>query len=268
VLCSTPYKRGVQEFGCGQCGPCRINRRRIWSTRIQVEAASHVWSSFVTLTYEDAFLPPNGSLLRYHYRAFTKGIRYRYFGVGEYGDLGGRPHYHLVLFGANPFDAELREYVESRWKHGFVHIGNFSPSVANYVAGYTVKKMGKRDDPRLMGRAPEFATMSRRPAIGTCIVPFLAQRTLADQRQAVERGDVVSTIRLNGKEVPLGQTLTEKVRKAVNLPDSFSDRRGRLAIDWAQRMHSNPDLISYREACRATQADRARGLSKRSKGRL
>ena len=100
-------------YGCGQCTPCRINKRRLWTTRMLLEAKTHHESSFVTLTYSEENLqtlkaPSPGlfSLEPDHLKNYVKRIRraiaphkIRTYGVGEYGTKTQRPHYHIVLFG-------------------------------------------------------------------------------------------------------------------------------------------------------------------------
>ena len=120
MLCKRPYMyKGVLAAGCGQCLPCRINRRRKWTYRMLFEAMKHDHSAFITLTYENApefygvqTLDPEHTKrfidrLRKRLKRDTSLPHYfpkkiRYFLVGEYGDESDRPHYHLALFGYPP----------------------------------------------------------------------------------------------------------------------------------------------------------------------
>lgn len=126
MLCRNPFMQGMHAYPCGQCMPCRLNRRRIWTHRLMLEASLHPASSFLTLTYDDSTLPLTTSIgqpmlrgasaatdlsklptlnpkdLQDWLKRFRKAIRpskIRYYAVGEYGDASGRPHYHVALFG-------------------------------------------------------------------------------------------------------------------------------------------------------------------------
>ncbi len=179
---------------CGQCIGCRLERSRQWAVRCMHEATLHEDTSFVTLTYEDEFVPRFGSLLMDDWQKFFKRLRkragkVRFFGCGEYGERFGRPHYHACLFGLDFRDKVLwstrgghdvfrSPLLESIWPYGQSEIGSLTFESAAYVARYCVKKVtGSKArehyecvDPETgeMGsRLPEFATMSRRPGIGT-----------------------------------------------------------------------------------------------------
>lgn len=197
--------------------PCRINRRRLWTGRILLEAGLHDFSSFATLTYSDdnvTDLNPD------HLQAFWKALRYelgfpiRYFAVGEYGELRFRPHYHAIIFGL-PFTASA--VVEKAWGLGFISLGEVNAATAAYVTGYVSKKMTAWEDPRLEGRHPEFARMSRRPGLGKVAAVEVADR-LTDRGGSsaiAQVGDVASEVRINGKKYPLGRYLRNAIREAV-----------------------------------------------------
>jgi len=57
VICRKPIIIGALPVGCGQCIPCRVNRRRVWAHRIVLEAKEHPQNAFVTLTYNEENLP-------------------------------------------------------------------------------------------------------------------------------------------------------------------------------------------------------------------
>lgn len=186
MLCKNPYQQGVRSYPCGQCMPCRIRKRREWAHRIMLEASQHEHSCFVTLSYNERAKPADGSVNPKEFQDWMKRLRrrieplqVRYFGVGEYGDKTERPHYHVALFGYQGCLFGQSRYNTTRldccpqcdlirdsWGRGFVYLGDLNVNSAEYVAGYTTKKMTRADDLRLNGRHPEFARMSLRPGIG------------------------------------------------------------------------------------------------------
>lgn len=150
---------------CGKCLACRIRRRSIWAIRMLHELTTCGDSSFITLTYSDEHLPVRGSdprgvllksdLQKFHKRARRAGSEYRYYACGEYGDKGGRPHYHAILFGWNPSPREL----EVLWSMGRVDVATAEVASVRYVAGYVSKKLGLSDYD-LSNRPPPFQCAS------------------------------------------------------------------------------------------------------------
>ena len=91
----------------------------------------------------------------------VKGVRdhiehIRYFAVGEYGSKTHRPHYHILIFGWRPSDADLlflkdgrpvfrSAQIEKCWTLGISSFCNVSPYVAKYCARYVTKKYARLD---------------------------------------------------------------------------------------------------------------------------
>ena len=165
---------------CGQCLGCRTSNARTWALRCHLELQDHRDASFITLTYDDKYLPP--TLVKDHLSDFIRALRkktkrvdptraIRFFASGEYGEQNERPHYHAILFGLdNP------ELVHDTWRKGHTHSGAVTPKSISYVAGYTSKKIGFRKEAATERVDPEtgecyhwqppFILMSRRPGIG------------------------------------------------------------------------------------------------------
>lgn len=244
----TPDPRGG-GFGtfatpCGQCTACRINRKREWTSRMILENLQYTDSSFWTLTYRDQSLPmmPRHSdanlptLLPQHLQGFLKRartalspVKLRFFAVGEYGDDTQRPHYHVILFNYPPCHrldgTKLKklsvnhmtatgccpscDLIQKLWAHGHIAGGRAEEKSLAYCAGYVVKKITK-NYPGLE-KHHEFARMSLRPGIGVPALPELADIVLRD-RIVETHGDVPSAVRLNGRILPLGRTLRQKLR--------------------------------------------------------
>ena len=208
-----------------------------------LEAAQYTDNSFWTLTYRDGEVPclPRTSperlltLCPRHLQGFLKRFRaalsplkVRFFAVGEYGDQTLRPHYHVILFNypscsrltGSRFNSEGRccpacDLVQRVWPHGSIFGGSAEGEALQYVAGYTVKKMGK-SYPGLDSRCPEFARMSLRPAIGLPAVPELADIALRFDMEKTH-GDVPSAVRHGMKVLPLGRYLRGKLREQVGM---------------------------------------------------
>lgn len=205
-------------FGCGQCLPCRINRSRVWRTRILLESHLHPSNSFATLTYDDDNIPPGGSVEKEEMQNFIKrlrknsGVRLRYFGVGEYGGITRRPHYHLALFGLG---LEGQSALEASWKKGFSQLGELNKHSASYITGYINKGMTKDEDPRLLGLKPEFMLCSKFPGLGGDAADILAQKCL----EHGEKNGVIRDVQLGKKKLPLGRYLTKRLNHKAEVPE-------------------------------------------------
>lgn len=108
-----PYMRWNYE---GQCYPCRKciacldQKRTLFAGLALAEAYRATNVIFVTLTYQDDCLDQD-ALDKSRIRAFVQrlrraGYRFSYFGIGEYGGVTGRPHFHLILM----FHSEGRQF--------------------------------------------------------------------------------------------------------------------------------------------------------------
>lgn len=193
-------------IGCGQCVTCRLSRSRYWAIRCLHESQMHPFSSFITLTYDDKYLPVDRGLHYVDYQLFMKRVRkffshrddfkncwrqrIRFFMCGEYGELLARPHFHACLFGAFFDDRKVYKELPSGstlwtsdalarlWPCGFSSIGDVTFESAAYVARYVMKKRFGDvanehshykyvdDCGEVHYREPEFAHMSLKPGIG------------------------------------------------------------------------------------------------------
>lgn len=189
------YKDLPVQVPCGQCIGCRLERSRQWAMRCIHEAQMHEENCFITLTYNEENLPPEGSLVKYHFQKFMKRLRkevapkkIRFFHCGEYGEKLKRPHYHACIFGLDFKDkisysngngvTKSSPLLEKLWPYGFNTVGELTFESAAYVARYILKKIN--GDQAIfhysdidMGtgeikssKEPEYVTMSRRPGIG------------------------------------------------------------------------------------------------------
>lgn len=221
---------------CGKCLSCLINKRKKWSLRILLEALDHDHSSFCTLTYNDEHIEDN-QLNPHHLTLFLKRLRhfykFRYYACGEYGARTHRRHFHVVFFGLEA-NNEVEQAIQKCWRYGFVYNLPFTPERAEYVAGYVTKKVAQIEevhrfpsveDARRMAssrfarrhgkmvqvfsRVPEFARMSRMPALGSKFIDRTKSAILLQHNGH----DVASIVRYNGKYYPLDATIKRKCRE-------------------------------------------------------
>lgn len=245
MKCEFPMSLGRGgAFACGHCFSCRLNRRRELQHRIMLEASCHKENAFVTLTYEDAKLPLNatgvGTLRPSDLQNFLKRLRsrlaplrIRFFGVGEYGEVTMRPHFHVAIFGFPHCQRLLMErripccsvctMIGNAWGIGHVQVGSLTPDSSQYIAGYTVKKMTSFDHPKLDGRFPEFARWSGGLGKG-------AMWDVASTLLALDfcEPDVPSGLRYNGNKIlPFGRYLRRELRammgRSRNAPQETID---------------------------------------------
>lgn len=198
--------REFTEIPCGQCMECRLEYSRQWANRCLLESKDHEKNCFITLTYDQQYLPRKkdcvkpktgevvdmNTLVKKDLQLFFKrlrkeldkqGIKIRYFACGEYGDQTERPHYHAIVFGWYPDDITINEVKDSSglgyryyqsetlsriWPQGIHVVADCTWETCAYVARYVCKKV-KGIDKQLfdkIGIENQFVTMSRRPGIG------------------------------------------------------------------------------------------------------
>lgn len=161
------------EVPCGNCYECKKEKARKWAFRCVFEASEYDENYFVTLTYDDAYLPADQARHVYDMQLFFKrlrkaGMEFRYFACGELGENTQRRHCHVLFFGlhledlkyfarAGKFSIFTSDQLSQIWGNGFVSVGYATPGyVGNYIAKYTIKQTHEKG----------FLLMSRKPGIG------------------------------------------------------------------------------------------------------
>lgn len=172
------------QVPCGHCIECRINKSQDWASRCVLESKYHKSNYFVTLTYEDdkeniiksidrntGILTDCSNLVYSDIQDFLKRLRtkferelgfqgLRFLCSGEYGNLNGRAHFHLLLFNCPIPDLKLfkiesgclyytSEFIKSCWYHrdsknepnGYIIITEMDYGTACYTAKYCIKKL-------------------------------------------------------------------------------------------------------------------------------
>ena len=195
----------VIEVPCGNCIACRLDYSKMWSTRCDVEAKKYKHNYFLTLTYDEDNVPKgvygNPTLVRKHLQDFIKRLRIKfkrelghegikYFGCGEYGDIGLRCHFHLILFNCPIPDLTIdfkdkeghiihkrnkmgtymmdSQFIRDCWTFGIITIDDCNYNTQAYVSRYVLKKQKGENSKvyRALGVDPPFVCMSTKPAIG------------------------------------------------------------------------------------------------------
>lgn len=221
-----------------------------------LEAAEHTDNSFVTLTYSDEQLPKGGTLVPEDITLFLKklrfafrGVRIRYFAVGEYGTKTRRPHYHLALFGY-PSCTNLHKIpgrsctcppcsgISHAWRigkdgplRGFIQLGKLEPASAAYVAAYATKSMeeGDKDVFTPQGCIPPFSRMSRMPGLGSGLCDDIASGLLRVGADRVE--DIPAYLSHGRIKWPLGRYIRNRIRERTGVTREASTRYNMAKLD-------------------------------------
>ena len=228
-----------------------------------LEASLNADNSFLTLTYQD----DPGTLVPLDHRKFMDALRkrlrplkVRFYMVGEYGEKNGRPHFHYALFGypscrragARRSKKIYRccapcDLIEEVWSKGFIYNKPLEMGSARYIARYVIKKMTRKDDPRLGNRHPEFARMSLKPGIGAGILDQVCA-VITRYNLLTPEGDVPVTLRHGDLQWPLGRYLRRQIRIKLGLdprsPDVLTPEAAYKAF------HENAELQAVLAAAR------------------
>lgn len=167
-----PYTGEPIHVPCGKCPECTARNISGWSFRLQQHAKSpEIMSShFVTLTYNTdhvpftraGFMTLNKRDLQKFFKRLRKrhvGTPIKYFAVGEYGSKKMRPHYHLIMYNAQPADIVHAWTLDGK-SLGDVHFGTVTGASIGYTLKY-MSKPGKIPLHRNDDRVPEFRLMSK-----------------------------------------------------------------------------------------------------------
>ncbi len=223
-----------------------------------------ICACFITLTYSDDNLPPNGSLQKKDWQDFAKRLRhewgpFRFQMCGEYGETRTkRGHFHAIIYGQD-FPDKIYSHttpeghklyvspsLDRIWGKGLHAIGSVSHDSISYVAGY-INKKARHDHKRLHYRrtnfdtgevydqAPEFGLQSMNRGIGHAwIVKFHKDVYPSDE------------IIVNGIQQQPPQYYDRWYE--ANYPELWEpikEKRATKAIEWAKIM--TPERLLVRE---------------------
>lgn len=301
---------------CGKCLGCRLDYARRWADRLLVELDHTGKGLFLTLTYNDDHVPRAsvvddgneiflGQTLDVRdLQLFNKRLRkhfedreIRFYGIGEYGGLTERPHYHEVVFGIDLEDFrddlevvgvnELgQEYYTSQemqflWTEidyltgkrqciGFVGLSEISYNTCAYVARYCMKKAfnetnkfeSLRDNEEYFNAfKQEFSVMSRRPGIGAYY--------LEDHPDDAEYTKVWLSDQNGSKVVNLPKYCLEKIKnKDFDRYSKIMDERkaGAKDSEWLRTFGTDLPYDQYLDMLENDLIDRTSILTKKRVG--
>ena len=253
---------------CGKCVGCRLERSRQWAVRIMHEASLYEDNCFVTLTFDDenlakhCKLTPRGySLDRKHPQNFMKRLRQEFsnkkirsYYCGEYGDLSGRPHYHVCLFNHDWSDKKLYKSKDSYvyynsdclnklWPFGHAVTTDLTFDSAAYVARYCMQKVvGAIADDHYGGRVPEFGQASLKPGIAKGWLEQFGYSDCFDHDCVVTNGV---------KNKP--PRYYDKFLESVNSSVFALNKERREALAQLKAFNSTSDRLAVREVCKEAQ---------------
>lgn len=159
---------------CGKCILCRDKKQLDWQARAMCETStSRSIPYFITLTFNNDYLPEDKSIHKEDVQKFLKRLRWNlsyygdteyinYVAVGEYGSQKQRPHYHLILWNLPSSNWEIvKNMIEDAWQYGFVMVKPCDSGCIKYVMKYV-----RKDGNAPFGCTPPFFLSSRKYAIG------------------------------------------------------------------------------------------------------
>lgn len=253
------------DIPCGRCIGCRLERSRMWATRIMFEAQLHKSNSFLTLTYDDAHCPYPPSLNYPDVQLFLKRLRkrlakpVRFYCVGEYGEQNARPHYHMILFGHDfredrvPWRLSDQNMLyrsatlESLWPLGHSSIGDVTFESAAYCARYVLKKVTgdladvhyrfvDAETGEVSMRVPEFCRMSLKPGIGGAWFDKYSSDVYSGHDFVV----------INGRKCKPPRYF-DKLYKRLSRDDFVELKEARELRGYSQRAENLPSRLAVRE---------------------
>lgn len=288
MLCRYPIQKGFQRVPCGRCTACRLNVQLDWTVRLFNEFESSHCAVFLTLTYDDEYLPVNHSVSKREVQLFKKrfkkkcGKHVRLYSVGEYGSKCYRPHYHFIVYGVNLDSSLFTDRCYDRkskgwlcrcygWdERGLAHIGDVTWESCRYCAHYVLKKQGGKKGKEFYKKigveSPEFALPPRRPGVGHdwCLANADLLRHLG-------------YVPIDGKKYPLPRyyvdILYDKESDEVKMQKLVDSqvRCEKMQQDYSalERMYPNMNVSAYLHEVRKQVEDNIKAMLKnRKKGEL
>lgn len=266
----------VSEVRCRDCATCLESHAQFWSMRFEHETERHrdldneVVGEFMALTFAPEHLPRHGLLPgRDPLVAFLRELRERYdpirthpvtkkrqrrgrfsfIACGEYGTLGGRPHYHVALLGKRWDDAQRfpwplvgRQKEEDRvfshpelqelWPYGQVRTRFIEggAKAAAYVAKYALKGAGF--EVTAAGRRRDLRRERGQQLAAQVLVPAEARNSLLREKAAAWKARGLDLQSASGRLIAL--TEWEKALEKAK-PFIFPISKPGIGLHWLRQ---------------------------------
>lgn len=175
----------VVPVPCGKCASCRKDRVDMWSDRVSFEALTAKRpSTFITLTFDEKYLPRDKSVHLSHIQMFHKNLRYqlsrtrnydnpenkiRFFAASEYGEERFRPHYHFCVTNLDCYDRADFDAIYKSWREpytkepiGIITADSLLPARIRYCISYINFETPQQQKAyKALGLKPLIHTMSK-----------------------------------------------------------------------------------------------------------
>jgi len=272
--------------GCGKCLPCLMRRKAQWSFRIQAEARQAFSAYFVTLTYDDKHVPIGDYKLsgnKLDHKLFIQNLRklekpevlrtrslgsyaelqrklsgqsedggLKYYGVIEYGEQFGRPHFHYILLNIRDTNninlAWTNKPIKVYKKNGYIpegigdsfgriQVDDCNVNTIDYVLKYMIKDHEKQD---YEGKQEEVSFMSKGFGLSLVDDEFINFIKQPENNLVVnDRGSRIGLPRYYRK---LFLSESENNRKIVFIKTTTQNQKSKDE-DALRRLGKNPELI-------------------------
>lgn len=210
---------------CGKCERCRKQQNDEWASRMMMEQIAHgtsVVPFFVTLSFDSRFnndlnVDDKTRIYRDFIVPFKKRLRsygadFRFYCVSELGEIGGRFHFHIVIWLKLDDDIVARSSEFCR---------KYAPAYCDYFESCRLFVKGSNNQYRLQTDLE-------------CYVQYLVQRAWSDNTQRYACAPVIKIHLKHGKRV-----------KSVEYPNQF----GWVSCSQAEGFGAFKYITSYSVKC-------------------
>lgn len=237
---------------------CRLKKSRETAIRCVHEASLHEQNCVITVTYATPHLPKSGSLAPEHAVKLIKDLRaredylaekeqreprlFKTYGCAEYGELRGRPHYHIILFGYRFHDEQphrdgnnaivegyyTSELLTDVWGKGQTQVMDLTFESAAYVARYITKKLTGP-------RAAEYgARISERTV---CVTrKGLGKGWYEQWKEEIYNGDKVFRSTKDGKRIPMAPPKYYDLKYEIDNPTQYLKIKNQRQLNNQKRL--------------------------------